>query len=225
MRIKRGYPGSLYDLAGVETWLRNLATEGLQLEEFTSFGSMGKFRKCDPSRVQFYVEPDFNQYTSEEMEKAYQKQGWHFVCELRGVFLVYETEDLMLPKPPALKPTKKQLKKKLGSLWTDLVFWLIGLPLTAWPLRNILISEHFSDTWSLRLVILMTLAVAALLGEALLMGIGKRNDIRVYKKRYILREDVESQPSMVVIRHIQNWGSVFLIGIAFVFLLLAAIFM
>lgn len=223
MRIKRAYPGSLYDTAGVEKWLRELEAEGLRLEEFSVYGGLGKFRQDEPRLVRFYIELDFDQYTSEEAVKAYREQGWKFVCELRNVFLVYETEDPMVLKPPARKPTEKQLKKKLRSLWSDLILWLVGLPLTLTSLYGVVSIDHLFDLRSLRVMILLVMATGTLLAEEILMGLGKRNDIRVWKQTLLYHEEVDPQPAMSTLRHIQYWGVIVLLTVTFVALIVAAI--
>ena len=42
MMDQRAYPGSLYDLKGVERWLEDLSREGWKLEEFSNLGKLSK---------------------------------------------------------------------------------------------------------------------------------------------------------------------------------------
>ena len=65
------FPGSYYDTRRFEAWLSRHAAEGRRFCEFTSHGKMTVFEPEEPRRVQYYVEPDFGQYTAEEKEKAY----------------------------------------------------------------------------------------------------------------------------------------------------------
>ena len=62
MRKRKAYPGSLYDFYGVEQWLTQLAKEGLYLDDFSSFGHLGIFRRGEPKRMCYHLEPDLSQY-------------------------------------------------------------------------------------------------------------------------------------------------------------------
>ena len=127
MSKKISYSGSYYDCTGFERWLNDRSSEGLRLKDFTLFGKIPLFEETEPNQVYYYVEPDFDQYTSEQAENAYTDLGWKYLGERRGACLIYESED-----PWAIKPRKQfessDQNKKWRKMWINLLCW-IGLNL------------------------------------------------------------------------------------------------
>lgn len=116
------FPGSYYDTVRFEKWLGKRASEGFRFYTFSNHGKIPEFHEEAPRQIRYYVEPDFDQYTPEEMEQAYTNLGWTFVDELRGTCLVYKTEDLWVSKPHGQFQEKDWSKK-----WRKLLLGQIGL--------------------------------------------------------------------------------------------------
>lgn len=116
------FPGSYYDTIRFEKWLSKCAAQGLQFYTFSNRGKIPEFHEQEPQQVRYYVEPDFDQYTPEEMEKVYTDLGWTFVDELRGTCLVYKTEELWASKPQGRFEEKAWSKK-----WRKLLLGQIGI--------------------------------------------------------------------------------------------------
>jgi hypothetical protein len=115
------FPGSYYDTRRFEAWLSQRATEGLRFYKFSSQGKITVFEEKEPKRIRYYVEPDFGQYTAEEMENAYTDLGWIFLEELRGTCLVYESEELW-----ATRPTRRFEDRDLTKKWRKIIWGQIG---------------------------------------------------------------------------------------------------
>lgn len=124
MPKKIPYPGSYYDCVGFECWLNDRSAEGLRLKGFTLVGHLPTFHEEEPRRVRYYIEPDFDQYTPEQAEKAYTDLGWKYLDEYRGICLIYESDD-----PWAVKPRKqfeeRDWNKKWRKLWVDFFGFLL----------------------------------------------------------------------------------------------------
>jgi len=212
---KLAYPGSLYDILGVEKWLERQAAAGLSLEDFGTNGNLAVFQQDTPRRIRYYVEPDYDQYSQEEMEKAYTEQGWKFVCEVRGVFLVYETEDLMVTKPPRWKATEKELRKKWRHLWSNALFWIIGLALLVGQPIVTALRAPTEDIYLLAVMYVAGLTLLLVITE-LLIGFSMFYDIYIWRKAFRWEEPVEQRPAIAVFRKVRQWVIPILLGLAIV---------
>lgn len=202
---QKAYPGSLYDLRGVEKWLEDLSAHGLRLEEFSNLGKLAKLKMAPPARRRYYLEPDFDQYDSDEAEKVYTEQGWDFVCEVSGMFLVYESEDPWAQKPQHPQADEKHLRKKWRNLWLDLILWVVGLGLAGWQVISYmnLLDRYDASYYDLLTgagYMLIPISVVFLL--ELWMGFTKSYDLHVWRRCVRLGENVEPWQGMKVIRWI-----------------------
>lgn len=223
MIIKKAYPGSLYDVRGVEKWLEAQAAAGLRLEKFGASGDVAKFYQEAPRRIRCYAEPDFDQFTPEEMEKAYREKGWKFVCEVRGSILLYETEDLLATKPAPMKPTEEQLRNKSFSLWGNALAWIIGIPLLVGkPVMSILQAASGGEM-NLLAAAYIAVATILLLIVEIFVGIGMFYDIYIWRKVFRWEESVVQQPAMAIFRRIRRRGMWILFGGVAVILILCLI--
>ena len=206
MMDQRAYPGSLYDLKGVERWLEDLSREGWKLEEFSNLGKLAKLEKAPLSRRRYYLEPDFDQYGSDEAKKVYMEQGWRYVCEVSGVFLVYESEDPWAQKPQRRQADEKKLRKKWRNLWIDLIVWMAGLGFAGWQaIESVTIFHDFHASYYdlLEGAWLILLPAVLMLLTEFWVGLTKGYDLRTWRRCVRLGEDTEAWQGMKVIRWIE----------------------
>ena len=136
-RVYRLPPCPAYDIVATQTWLEQLARQGLQLERFTA--GVGVFTRVEAAHIRYRLDA----YTPSENpldETGPTKQavalaeefGWDYVCR-RGQFAIYRTED---PAAPELHTDRKlqalslrTLEKQTHRFIAQLVFWsLLALP-------------------------------------------------------------------------------------------------
>lgn len=77
---RKSIPISAYDLPAFESWLEDLAQEGLFLVSLNGYG--GKFRQGEPKKMTYRVEIPkyFDRKPPKKMEEMYQEFGWEFIC-------------------------------------------------------------------------------------------------------------------------------------------------
>lgn len=99
-RAYRICPCSAYDVEGIQSWLEDLATEGLLLEKDGFFGGIFTFIKSAPQRATYRLEPvqkkggifdDINSPDPEIIELSAQL-GWEFLVRY-GIFYIYRSTD------------------------------------------------------------------------------------------------------------------------------------
>lgn len=161
-------PCSSYDIEAMESWLSDMATEGLMLTEDGFFFKLAVFARATPKNVRYRltaaeVQPTlFNDYDSptDEAVDLSRDMGWEYVCR-RGSFYIYRTESVTAPElnsdPEILALTLNKLKKHqrnafiislllmavylflYGVLLNDFHFWISWIALgTPFSLLTIL---------------------------------------------------------------------------------------
>ena len=99
-RAYRICPCSAYDVEGIQTWLEDLAREGLLLEKEGFFGGIFTFLKTTPQRATYRLEPiqkkqsffdDINRPEPDIIELSGQL-GWDFLVRY-GIFYIYRSTD------------------------------------------------------------------------------------------------------------------------------------
>lgn len=92
MKVYKRPPFDFYDAVAMESWLSDLAKQGLFLEG-TSFFWFFRFTKGEPSDVRYRVEPviNENQEPTEEIMESYQEAGWDFVDGLNNLFFIWKS--------------------------------------------------------------------------------------------------------------------------------------
>lgn len=218
MNKRKAYPGSLYDFYGVEQWLTQLAREGFRLEGFSRFGSLGIFRQEEPKSVRYHVEPDLSQYRDKE-EDCTLGEEWNLVCKVSGVFLVYESDDLWVSKPEKWKIEEKQLRKKLRNLWLSFFLWIVTIGLTGLKLIVELFPEQVAYIDWLTMLPLVLFSGVLLAFVEFWKGLPSLYDIWVWRRSFLMEEEIEQQPIMAVFR----WGEQFIWVIALVAALLSVV--
>ena len=100
-RAYRICPCSAYDVEGIQTWLEDLAQEGLLLEREGFFGGIFTFLKATPQRATYRLEPiqkkqrffdDIN-YPDPDIIELSGQLGWEFLVRY-GIFYIYRSTDL-----------------------------------------------------------------------------------------------------------------------------------
>ena len=205
MRKRKAYPGSLYDFYGVEQWLARLAKEGLYLDDFSSFGHLGIFQRGEPKRVRYHLEPDLSQYRDLDDDYSLSEE-WELVCKVAGVCLVYATEDPWAAKPAKWKLEDKYLRKKQRSLWLNFVLWVVTIGLAGWriaidffPDRNV----YYMD-W-LQLLPLVFFSSGLIMLAEVGKGLPQLYDIRVWRRSFLMGEEVEQHSVMAIFRWGEQW--------------------
>lgn len=209
------FPGSYYDTRRFEAWLEQRAAEGLRFCQFSSNGKITMFERMDPRRIRYYVEPDFDQYTPEEMEKAYTDLGWIFVEELRGICLVYETEDPWVSRPATRFEDCNWSQKWRRLILTQLSSILLAMLSVFLILRTVsnpaaMVGEH----WVLIGMLLLCIVVYIL--KELWPLAASLYDTHVWKRCMRMGEEPDEWRGMVILR----WGEVVLIWLLLITILL-----
>ena len=209
MKKRKSYPGSLYDLYGVEQWLMQQAKEGLHLEKFSLYGNLAVFQRGEPRRTRYYLEPDFSQYKTADDEAGALGEEWNFIYKVSGIFLVYATDDLYAMKPSKWKTEETYLRKKWRSLWGNFLLWVVMIALTGGSLIHQLLrgGRSYHD-WLIMLPLILS-SSALLFFVEFWKGLPQLYDIQVWRRSYVLGEEVDPRPVMRIFR----WGEQWLIPI------------
>lgn len=149
--VRRLVPCPPYDVEACESWLGDMAEQGLMLERWGGFEA--RFRRETPRPVRYrltaarlkgnvlFIPPG----TPDAGEEAlYEEAGWHFVCR-QNEFYIYACDDPAAPEPhtdPAVQALS--LKMACRSAVFSFVCWAIVIALRS--------SELFSGDGFLNLV-------------------------------------------------------------------------
>ncbi len=151
---KTGYtlrmsPCPVYDIAGMESWLTEMAGKGLRLCHYTM--GMAVFQKIEPANVRYQMallpcEPLMEKgipTAQDEMIALCEEYGWHYVTK-RGRFGIFETEDEMArtlysDAELASAEYEELRRQEKSAFWSNLVWLLIITPLMLFE-KNMLLS-------------------------------------------------------------------------------------
>ena len=101
--IRKIIPVELFDMAGLEHWLSDMAAQGLHLVKLNH--DTARFRRGEPvPGVRFGLEITGVSDIDRERNAAYQEAGWTYVTTLRNLYYVYRTE--RVDAPPST-PTRR----------------------------------------------------------------------------------------------------------------------
>jgi len=218
VKKRKAYPGSLYDLYGIEQWLTQMAREGLRLEKFSSYGSLGVFEQGEPKRIRYHLEPDFSTYRDAGDEYSLGEE-WNLVCKVSGVCLVYESEDPWAAKPSKWKIEDEYLRKKQRSLWGHFFLWIVTIGLAGWRLIKELLPQQVDYMNWLQLVPLVFISSGLLVLVEVWKGLPMLYDIWVWRRSFLMEEEVEKHSLMAVFR----WGEQWLFPAVIIAVILAVI--
>lgn len=100
-------PYEPFEIECIETWLDELATKGLVLQEITYV--FAKFKKAEPSRTRFRI--DFSPITEQKFDSTrrslIKEKGWQYVTVFSSRYRIYKTEDPFLTELPVGDATPK----------------------------------------------------------------------------------------------------------------------
>ena len=113
--IRKLTPVDPYDIQGLESWLQDMALQGLYLEKFRPLFCTFSQGPARPTR--YRIEPHHRQLDDDlpwSMLELYESYGWECVGEISGEMLIFATQDENAPE----LHTDPQLQ---GELWRKLV--------------------------------------------------------------------------------------------------------
>lgn len=140
-RICRLAPCPSYDVEGMESWLSELAQEGLLLEPDGFFVGLAFFSRAEPCAARYRLEAAQRSTSlwsenggepDEEQLALGEKYGWNYVAK-RGDFYIYRSLEPSArelntdPKVQAL--ALNAVKKRQISALVSLLFWILLYPL------------------------------------------------------------------------------------------------
>ena len=87
--VRRWIPVSLYEIAGIESWLSDLSAQGLALERFGLH--FAYFRRTEPCKMIYRLEllPRPMEEPDDEMLDFYLYNGWEYVTTMNRLFWVF----------------------------------------------------------------------------------------------------------------------------------------
>ena len=153
-KIKRSHrlcPCNAMDMEGIQSWLEDLAMEGLLLERDSIFCGFWSFEKTAPRKAQYRLEviqAKFLEDTDcpgEEMVETAEAMGWEYVTRY-GQFYIYRSFDPQA-RPLHTDPAVQALTVKWLSrrCWTDLLLDMVYVAVIFF-LRRSSIGLIFRDT-------------------------------------------------------------------------------
>lgn len=153
----RPIPCAACDVDCMETWLSEMALEGLFLTKDGFFCGFGIFQQGQARRVRYRFVPaakrpsiwDANNGQPEEYERSLRERyGWEYLTPL-GDFHIYQTEDPYTVDPPydhhaRAKALKALIKRYRGSVFSSI---LTGFVFTSLLDGKLLKSILYVGTW------------------------------------------------------------------------------
>ena len=156
----------------LQTWLEDEALQGWRLEKV--WREWGKFRRAEPRRVRYRMEPDITTLSTTdgdiaERDQLYADMGWQRVAgrTLAGLIL-YASEDPDAPEPHTDPETLRAIwKREIRSSWGSYLTQLALLALLFWFLCRLDwagASGLAAISWSDALLLIYLVLVMAGLG-------------------------------------------------------------
>ncbi len=201
--MKRAYrrpPCPAYDVEALESWLTDLAAEGLFLSEGGFFCGFGFFDRAAPRQVRYRLEAAPKPYgllsdddgSPEEADAALADAfGWQYVARL-GDFYVYRTETPDAPElhtdPRVQALSVKLLRKRLRGSAFVCLFWAVLYPLA---------YLHFQ--------LVRTMLVVGSIFVAVGIGLGVWSFVRALRQTLHLRRLQKRLLAGQALRHDKPW--------------------
>ncbi len=150
-------PCASYDVEGMESWLEDMAEQGLFLSSDGFFCGFGFFHKEEPVRAKYRLQASEEQGSvlsdgdvpEKEQQEISEALGWEFVAR-RGEFYIYRSikEDVreLNTDPEVQAITMKIVQKRQFSSIISCLIWLILYPLLK---KNgaIIVPMLYMKTW------------------------------------------------------------------------------
>lgn len=139
---KRLIPVDVYDIPRMQSYLSDMAAEGLFLKKI---GSYAYFEEGQPRRLTYRLEPLMRNEMKprEDQIEHYKDYGWDYVCSIQNGFHIYSTEKsdfTELHTDPVIQSyafTKMESKLKLANR-----VYLVSLPIILVILFPIFFQDH-----------------------------------------------------------------------------------
>ena len=150
-------PCASYDVEGMESWLEDMAEQGLFLSSDGFFCGFGFFHKEEPGRAKYRLQASEEQGSvlsdgdvpEKEQQEISEALGWEFVAR-RGEFYIYRSikEDVreLNTDPRVQAITMKMVQNRQFSSIISCLIWLILYPLLK---KNgaIIVPMLYMKTW------------------------------------------------------------------------------
>ena len=134
-------PCPVYDVEGMESWLSDMARQGLLLCKDGFFAGFATFERKEPCEMRYRLEPaqrrlnfwsDKGVEPDEEAEELNASYGWEYIAS-RGQFYIYQTREPgtreLNTDPAVLALALDSVRKRERGSFFSLLFWLIVYPL------------------------------------------------------------------------------------------------
>ncbi len=208
MAVNKNYhriiPVTNYDIAGMETWLSDMAEKGFFLTDLGAY--LGHFRKTEPKTVRYRLEPagKNEQRPNPELYEIYKENGWRYITTRSKMFHVFMAEDATAPEihtDPVIQ--SGTLKKIVRQLVISLTVAVAFVPLFVifsvsvfWPggdwVRPVLLDFNYNLYVVFPIYILVS--IGAFISAARLIKLRRRlhkglpfEHRRKYKRGIVLR--------------------------------------
>lgn len=206
--VEKYYPGSYYDVAGLEKWLTQMAKLGMRLEPQYESAESLLFRQDEPAYVRFLLIPDIrnqDKRTDAELAALYADRGWRFICRIQGQVMVYETEDLWAVRPP-IPLTQEDYDRKWRSLCWNIFRWVVLVLVMVGSVAVQVLSENI--TYYERITVWpWVFALGTLLPVLMIfLDIVKIYDIYTWWKHYRRQEEVRQWRAIPGLRWTKYFG-------------------
>lgn len=214
-QLWKDYPGSYYDVKGLEKWLTQMAAKGIRLEKQMEAAKSLQFCQGDPADVRFLLIPDVkkkDKRTYEELRDLYAEQGWTFICRISGQVIIYETEDLWAVKP-AVGLTEEDYRRKWRGLWANMISWIVlvilAVGLVAWRLLEESVTYYDRITVWPWVFLLSTLLPMAMI----FLDVLEIYDLYAWWKHYRQHEEVPRWRAASTLRWTRTVSSWVMLGV------------
>lgn len=143
--VKKYLPVEPFDMAGLETWLSDMAAQGLYVQKINR--EWAKFRPGPPSSgVRYALDITGPCDIDHERNENYAQMGWDYVTTLVNMYYVYHSD---IPSAPELHTDPVTQSGTLTPLirrqWRRMLFLLILFAV----LSRDTVADLFTDPWSL----------------------------------------------------------------------------
>lgn len=151
-------PCPAYDVEGMESWLEDLAEQGLFLTEDGFFCGFGFFEKGEPRKVKYRLQASEVQggflsdgdEPEEEQQELSEALGWEFLTR-RGEFYIYRSMDenvRELNTDPAVQELSlKMIQKRQRGAVCSGFFWIVIFPLLRGSKNGLIVPMLYMKTW------------------------------------------------------------------------------
>ena len=114
MTVSKPIPCSLYDIQGLQSWLDEMALNGLFFHHLSHFNDQAYFETGEPRPVRYRLDPaDKDSRKGKEREEAYAQMGWSYVSRIGKRFYIFSSDD---PEAPELYNDSQSLAIAMEKL-------------------------------------------------------------------------------------------------------------